>query len=414
MKITRVSVEIMSKCSYCLSSTEVILDLGFLPPVNVMRTTDEIISVNSSYPLRLVFCKICNLTQIADELDGTLVFPENYPYLSGTTKILRDNFLEQSKEILDFKPLKPSQLVIDIGSNDGTLLSNYVNTCDVLGIEPTNAAKVAIDNNIKTINKFFNLEVAHEILNSYGKASLVTACNVFAHIPDLKNLMSNIDLVLETDGIFISESHYLIDLLQTLQFDTIYHEHLRYYNSNFLAKLFNDFGYEIIRIKKIPTHGGSIRVWAARIGRYKCEQSVSKFLTAEKNSEHFGLEAHLTFAERVSVWRHQFRSTIAEIKNNRFSIYAIGAPSRASTLIAYAGLDVSDVFAVGEVSGSHKIGRYMPGTRIPITTEDEVLNKKPDYLLMLSWHIADELIPKIKSKGYEGKFIIPLPTIMII
>jgi 2-polyprenyl-3-methyl-5-hydroxy-6-metoxy-1,4-benzoquinol methylase len=185
-----------------------------------------------------VFCENCNLTQIADEIDGNLIFPQSYPYLSGTTKILRDNFYEQSREILNFKPLKPNQLVVDIGSNDGTLLKNYAEGCKVLGVEPTGAAQAAISENINTLHTFFNKKTASEILRNHGKASLVTACNVFAHIPDLKSLMLNIDSILEENGIFISESHYLIGLLETLQFDTVYHEHLRYYSANFLSKLF--------------------------------------------------------------------------------------------------------------------------------------------------------------------------------
>jgi hypothetical protein len=405
---------IMNNCFYCFSPTKEILDLGYLPPVNVMRKADEIDSLNSSYPLRLIFCEICNLTQIADEIDGDLIFPESYPYLSGTTKILRDNFHEQSLEILDYKPLRSKQYVLDIGSNDGTLLKNYADSCEVLGVEPTGAAKVAVDNGIRTVNKFFNSETVQELLHAYGKASLITACNVFAHIPDLKNLMANIDSILDDDGIFLSESHYLLGMLQDLQFDTIYHEHLRYYSGNFLSKLFEDFGYELIKIKKIPTHGGSIRAWAARSGKYEIDPSVKEFLTSEKNSDFYGLQAHLRFAEKVSAWRHNFRSTIANIRKNGQSIYAIGAPSRASTLIAYTGLEVSDIFAVGEVNGSHKIGRYMPGTKIPIISEIEVLEKSPDYLLMLSWHIADELMPKIKSKGFSGKFLIPLPEINIV
>jgi len=404
----------MTQCSYCLSETEQILDLGFLPPVNVMNKVAENITFNSSFPLRLVFCESCNLTQIADEVDGNLIFPESYPYLSGTTKILRDNFYEQSREVLKFKPLRSDQLVADIGSNDGTLLRNYADDCRVLGIEPTGAAQVAINNDINTIRKFFNKDTANEILKNHGKATLVTACNVFAHIPDLRGLMLNIDSILENDGVFISESHYLVGMLETLQFDTIYHEHLRYYSGNFLSKLFTDFGYEIIRIKKIPTHGGSIRVWAARSGKYKVEEAVTSFLNNEKSSKNFGLAAHVEFAKKVSAWRHDFRRIIAEIRKDEHSIYAIGAPSRASTLIAYAGLENSDLFGVGEITGSHKIGRYMPGTRIPIISEDEVLIKKPDYLLMLSWHIADELIPKLKDKGYQGKFVIPLPQVAIL
>ena len=404
----------MDKCSYCFEPTDEILDLGFLPPVNVMARVSENIQLNTAYPLRLIFCKSCLLTQIGDEIDENLVFPESYPYLSGTTRILRDNFTEQFNELITFKPAKSNQLVIDIGSNDGTLLSNYKNDFKVLGIEPTGAAKVAIDNNIRTIQKFFNLETAIEIQNSFGKAEVVTACNVFAHIPNLSELMKGIDLILDEDGIFISESHYLSQLLETLQFDTIYHEHLRYYNGSFLSKMFQDFGFEIIKIKKIPTHGGSIRVWAARFGKYDVDKDVEKFLTNEKDSQFFGINGHKQFALEVLDWRQQFRKLVAELKISNKSIYGIGAPSRASTLVTFSGLEKSDLYAVGEIHGSHKIGRYMPGTRIPVISEDEVLDKKPDYLLMLSWHIAEELIPKIKENGYSGKFIIPLPKITII
>lgn len=403
----------MNKCTYCSAETVRILDLGFLPPVNVMNQVYENISQITAFPLNLVFCKGCSLTQISDTIDGNLIFPQTYPYLSGTTKILRDNFYEQAREILSFKPLNQDQLVVDIGSNDGTLLKNYSENCKVLGIEPTGASQVALRDGIDTIHGFFNKKTAEEVLNHYGKASLVTACNVFAHIPDLKNLMLNIDSILEEDGIFISESHYLIGMLQTLQFDTIYHEHLRYYSANFLSKLFLDFGYEIIKIKEIPTHGGSIRVWAARSGKHKVEAGVSNFLKSERSSQYFGLPALLEFATQVNVWRHEFRKVVAEIRSANKSIYAIGAPSRASTLIAYSGLENSDLLGVGEIAGSNKIGRLMPGTRIPVISEDEVLSNYPDYLLILSWHIADELIPKLIEKGFAGQFIVPLPQISI-
>jgi hypothetical protein len=189
---------------------------------------------------------------------------------------------------------------------------------------------------------------------------------------------------------------------------------LRYYTGNFLSKLFNDFGFEIIKIKRIPTHGGSIRVWAARSGQYDVDEDVDKFLVSEKNSQFFGLSGHEKFAIEVLEWRQQFRKLIADLRISNKSIFGIGAPSRASTLVTYSGLEESDLSAVGEIRGSHKIGRYMPGTRIPIISEEEVLDQKPDYLLMLSWHISDELIPKIKKSGYSGKFIIPLPKIRII
>jgi hypothetical protein len=310
--------------------------------------------------------------------------------------------------------LKKNDFIVDLGSNDGNLLSHFKDFSKVLGVTPEEIGKIAIKRGIPTILKYFDENVSKFIVKKHGKAKIVTATNVFAHIDNINQILKYIIKTLTNDGIFISESHYLLPLIKDLQYDTIYHEHLRYYNANFLNKLFGDFGYEIIMVKKIPTHGGSIRVWASRIGKNKVDLNVEHFLASEKKSNFFGLEAHYEFTKKVSKWRHQFRKLIAEIRDNHKSIYAIGAPSRASTLLSFSGLEVSDLFAVGEISGSHKIGRYMPGTKIPIISEDEVLSKKPDYLLMLSWHIADELIPKIKNKGFEGQFIVPLPDIKLL
>ena len=367
------------------------------------------------FPLSMHHCKNCQLTQIAEVLPSYLVFPESYPYLSGTTRILRDNFAEQAAVTIPKIGLQSNHLVVDIGSNDGTLLSNYIKFCRVLGVEPTNAADVALEKSIPTIKSFFDLNVSKKIVGEFGKAKLVTACNVFAHIPNLDALMRNILNVLDEDGVFLSESHYLNDLVESLQFDTIYHEHLRYYDSNFLSKMFKEYGLEIFDIQRIPTHGGSIRVWAARKGKYPINNDVEKFISEEQRSVNHGINGLQKFALQVTNWRHEFRKLIAEIRLSGSNIAAIGAPSRASTLISFAGLEHSDIISVGEISNSHKIGRDMPGTKIPIIDETVLIeNSPPEYLLILSWHIADELVKKIKARGYKGRFIIPLPKPLII
>ena len=388
-----------------------VLNLGYLPPVNVMPSSAAENEQSIRFPLSIHYCENCALTQIAEELPSHLVFPESYPYLSGTTRILRDNFAEQAAITVSKIDLQSNHLVVDIGSNDGTLLSNYIDYCRVLGVEPTNAADVAIKKNIPTLKSFFDFNVSNKILSEFGKAKLVTACNVFAHIPNLDSLMQNILNILDEDGVFLSESHYLNDLVESLQFDTIYHEHLRYYEANFLSKMFKKYGLEIFDIQRIQTHGGSIRVWAARNGKYPVSDYVAKFLSEECESTSYGLSGLQKFASQVTDWRHEFRKLIAEIRLSGSSIAGIGAPSRASTLISFAGLEHSDLMSVGEISNSHKIGRDMPGTKIPIVDEMLLIeNSQPDFLLMLSWHIADELMEKIKARGYRGKFIIPLPV----
>jgi len=367
------------------------------------------------FPLSMHHCKECTLTQIAEELRSDLVFPETYPYLSSTTRILRENFAEQAYSATHKLGLRSDHLIVDIGSNDGTLLENYKVGSRVLGIEPTNAAEVAIGKGIPTIKGFFNSVVSDKVINDFGKAKLITACNVFAHIPDTDSLMRNILNLLDENGVFLSESHYLLDLVETLQFDTIYHEHLRYYDANFLTMMLKSYGLEIFDIEKIPTHGGSIRVWAARVGKFEVSENVKKFITEELNSIYYGLIGLQNFALRVVNWRHAFRKLIAEIKLTGSSIAGIGAPSRASTLISFVGLEEIDLISVGEISNSNKIGRNMPGTKIPIIDEKLLIEESPpDYFLILSWHIAEELIDKIKSQGYKGKFIIPLPIPRII
>jgi hypothetical protein len=403
------SIKIFQNCSYCQSQVHILLSLGSLPPVNVMSRIDEEFHGFTAYPLTWALCKHCGLVQILEELSSESVFPNNYPYLSGSTRILRDNFTEQSKQIQQFLDLTKSDLVVDIGSNDGTLLSNYQKFSKVLGVEPTNAADVALKRDIPTVKQFFTTELVSEILNEHGKAKVITACNVFAHIPNLPELMAGISKLLADDGVFISESHYLYSLLETLQFDTIYHEHLRYYSVKFLTKLFEDYGFEIINISRISTHGGSIRVWAARKGAFEVQDSVKISRTFESKEMQDSTDQLQTFVVNLKAWRQEFRKVIADLALGGKVIAAIGAPSRASTLISFAGLTNLDIAAVGEIQGSHKIGRFMPGTTIPIVLESEVIASNPDYLLVLSWHIAEELIPKIRERGFKGKFIIPLP-----
>ena len=405
----------INSCSFCGSDIRKILDLGFLPPVNVMSSTISKNEQSVGFPLSLHHCESCSLTQIAEELPSDLVFPESYPYLSGTTRILRENFSQQAAYAIKELNLDRTDLVVDIGSNDGTLLSNYSSNSQVLGIEPTQAADVAKANGIPTIKSFFDAAVAGKVVTEFGRAKLVTACNVFAHIPNLDSLMENIKTILQDDGVFLSESHYLVDLVETLQFDTIYHEHLRYYDANFLTKMFTKYGLEIFNIEKIPTHGGSIRVWASRKGKFKINESVYKFLSNERKSRNYGISGLIEFSDQVKNWRHEFRRLIAEINLSGAVICGIGSPSRASTLVSFAGFGDTDIKSIGEISNSHKIGRNMPGTKIPIVDEKIFFgDNPPDYLLMLSWHIADELIEKIKSQGFKGRFIIPLPKPKIV
>jgi len=381
--------------------------LGYLPPVNTLRKIGSIPSEEISFPAELLYCNKSKLAQLGCIVDKEILFPYSYPYTSSTTKILRENFADLYRETNRKFKLHKEDLVIDIGSNDGNLLSNFKDNHKVLGVTPEKIGKIAIKKGIPTIIDYFNKNVSDKIIKKIGKAKIITATNVFAHIDDINDILKSIIKTLKKDGIFISESHYLLPLIKTVQYDTIYHEHLRYYSLESLNFLFKKHNLEIIDTKEIPTHGGSIRVYAARKGVYKISKNVE--IQFKKEKKYLNHKSFKQFKKNVVNSKLNLFNIIKKIKDKNKTIFGVGAPSRASTLINYLGLDKDIIDCVLEIKGSYKIGHYIPGTKIPILNENVLLKKKPNYLILFSWHIKDELKRNLKKKGYKGKFIIPLP-----
>jgi SAM-dependent methyltransferase len=406
----------ITNCQICNSGhLYSLIFLGFVPPVNEMLTIGTIPDVEMRFPLELLRCKECGLVQIGYEVDPQILFPHSYPYLSGTTRILRDNFKNLAQESTQLYNLKKSDLIIDIGANDGTLLTPFRDMgYRVLGVEPSQAAELALSRGIPMEKEYFSTEIAKKISTCYGPAQIVTATNVFAHIKNIHNIVDSIKSILAPNGIFISESHYLLDLVETLQYDTIYHEHLRYYSLGSLSHLFSQHELEIIRVQRIPTHGGSIRVYAARKGQYPIDSSVKQGIALETSRGITDGSIFESFRNRVIQSKLDLLKLITDIKSEGKRIYGVGAPSRASTLINYAGLDDGLIEAVVEVSTSHKLGKYIPGTRVPVIDEKALYETQPEYALLYSWHIADELAKNLRSKGFKGDFITPLPTPKVI
>ncbi len=405
--------KVVEKCQICSNSQlEPILFLGYLPPVNQMHPVGIKPSEQPSYPAQMLYCEKCDLVQLGLIVSPEVLFPPEYPYTSSTTKILRDNFAELYNECKIIVGLDKNDLVIDIGSNDGNLLSNF-KSHKVLGVTPEEIGNIAIERGIPTIIDYFNKEVVEKIKKERGNAKIITATNVFAHMDNINEITELILDLLKEDGVFISESHYLLSLIKTLQYDTIYHEHLRYYSLHSLKYLLESHGLEIIHAKEIPTHGGSIRVYAARKGKYNIKSTVEDLLEKEKDIV-LSKGNLLEFKRQVVISKLKLQSLILDIKKQGKKIYGIGAPSRASTLINYVGIDDGMMDYVMEIKGSHKIGKYMPGTLIPVVEESRLYEDQPDYALLLSWHIADELAPKIKEKGFKGSFIVPLPEPRVI
>ena len=384
-----------------------VLSLGYLPPVNKLNKINSSLREDVFYPAELMFSPSSKLIQLSTIVDKEILFPKEYPYTSSTTKVLRENFEELYKECRKIISISSKDLIIDVGSNDGNLLNNFKKHHKVLGITPEKIGKIAIKKGINTLIKYFNKDTASLVLKKFGRAKIVTATNVFAHIEDVNSLMKNLLQILINDGIFISESHYLVSLIETNQYDTIYHEHLRYYSLTSLKYLFNKYDMEIIHAKKINTHGGSIRVYAARKKRFKIHKSVTKILNFEK--KFLNWKTFINFKKNVVQSKLNLYSILKKLKNKNKKIYGIGAPSRASTLINYVGLDENIIDCVLEIEGSYKIGSYIPGRKIPILSEKKLYNDPPDFVILFSWHIASELKFNLRKKGFKGKFIIPLP-----
>jgi len=389
-----------------------ILSLGSIPFVNDTHKINSNNLMTISAPLELYYCPTSKLVQLNIEVDKKILFPKSYPYTSSTTKILRENFSRLRNQIDKNNFLKKNDLIIDIGSNDGNLLSNFKDRYKVLGVTPENIGKIAIKKGIPTIIDYFDTPVVTKINKKYGKAKIITATNVFAHINEVNKLIKNIKRCLVEDGVFISESHYLLPLIETNQYDTIYHEHLRYYSLTSLNYLFSMHQLEIFKAEKIDTHGGSIRIYAARKKIYKIDASVKRIKNNEKNLE----KKLLNFKDRVLNSKLEFYNLLTRIRKNKknLKIAGISAPSRSTTLINYLGLDENIIECIFEVKGSKKIGMYLPGTKIKIIEEKIQNLKEYQYLLIFSWHIQKDIIKVLRKKGYKGKFIIPLPEPKVI
>lgn len=375
-----------------------------------MRPIGNAPDIEQWFPAEMLRCPKCTLVQLGYTADPSLIFPPEYPYTSGTTRILRENFADLYKNVQSIMNLGPDNFIVDIGSNDGTLLKNFKNGGHkVLGVEPSLTAKLAEEAGVPTLMTFFGTDATDTVLKTHGKADVITAANVFAHILEPNSVVENIVRLLNDDGVFVSESHYLLDLINTLQYDTIYHEHLRYYSLASIKFLLEKHGFTVFKVQRIPTHGGGIRVYASQKKKFPTDGSVEALLALEEKAGLSGTMWVKNFRDGIIKSKLELYRLIADIKASGKEIYAISAPSRASTLVNYVGLDDGLIPYVMEIKGSKKIGKFMPGRNIPVLEETKLYEDQPPYALLLSWHIADELMVNLKKRGYKGDFIVPLP-----
>lgn len=400
-------------CFVCRSEDIItVLDLGHQPPSDAFLREADLSQPELTYPLKFCFCRSCGLAQLSYAVDPEKLF-RDYVYNTATNNALKANFKNLVDLLVERFNLKKGDLALDVGSNDGTLLSYYLpRGIRILGIDPSSAASLALAQSIPTLVDFFSRDLAKKVRAEHGQAKIITATNVFAHVDRLDDFMSGIKELLAPYGVFVSESGYLADLIEKLQWDSIYHEHLRYYSLKPLTILFDKFGMEVFDAERIPSHGGSIRVFAANKGDYEIQPGVKNLLDLEEKSGLYKEATFINFADRVCKNKLEIQKFIIEQKLAGKRIAGIGAPAKGNTLLNYCGLRPDAIDYLAEKS-ELKIGLFSPGMHIPVVDEARLFEEGPDYALLLSWNLADELIPKIKNKGFKGKFIIPTPNLVL-
>jgi len=366
----------VTACGGCgAAGFKLLLDMG-LQPLAEGRA-------GKRYPLLLVRCENCLLVQLDYAVDPAEVFPPDHPYTTGNSAALKRHYEDLARELAG--PLHTGDVVVDIGANDGTLLNCYPpgkGNLVKVAVEPTDQGK-KIPAGITWEKGFFTEELAGKIREAHGPAKVVTACNVLAHVPDPHEFTDGVRELLADDGVFVTENHDLASILDGLQVDTVYHEHLRYYTPGTLARLLEEHGLRVERVILVPTHGGSFRTYA-RKGKENFTGRANAAATALR-----GMLWDISFAKRQQV-------------------YGIGAATRATPLIHWAGIR-GFITCVCEVPGSDKTGTRMPGTTIPVVDESALVSNQPEYALLFAWHMKDIIVPKLRKAGYKGKFIVPLP-----
>lgn len=406
----------ISKCQICNSSKlHQILDVGHQPLCDSLLTKEMLDEAETTYPLRMIWCEECTLVQIDYCVDGSIVYHPNYPYKSGVTKELVEYQHEISESLMSKYNLKNDDLILDIGSNDGTLLTGFKkHGIKTLGVEPTNISKIANQNGIETIQEFFDVNLANKIKNTHGEASLILSTNMFAHMATIGEVISGIEILLKEDGVFVLESHYLLDVIKGGQFDTIYHEHLRTYSLKSLIKLFSYYNFTVTDVQRGSRYGGNIRLHVTKGKNRSISDNVTSLLKLEEEFGLSKLETYHNFTNRVKKAKKDFVTFLMETKKDGKTIVANSCPGRCVTLLNYYGIGNDMIPYITEQPTSLKLGMYLPGKHIPIINNEILLKEQPDYVILLAWHYAEPIMQQLKDRGLKSNFVIPLPDLKII
>jgi len=406
------------KCRSCNAPLETIFcDLGLSPISNAFIKLQDTDNPEVFYPLKACVCKECWLVQLESSPDSSAHFHEDYVYFSSFSEGWLKHSRNYAEMVVERFKLNGQSHVIEVASNDGYLLQNFVASgIPCLGIEPTaNTAKVARAKGIETREVFFGLDVARQLVDEGKKADLLLGNNVFAHVPDINDFVSGMSYVLKNEGVITLEFPHLLELVQNNQFDTIYHEHYSYLSLIAILPIFSKFGLRVFEVEQVGTHGGSLRVYACHDGAaFETSPSVNIVHSLEISAGLNRLSTYIDFADKAATLKRELLGVLIEAKNRGKSVACYGAAAKGNTLLNYCGIGTDFIDFVVDKNET-KQNRLLPGSRIPVLDPKVVFEKKPDYLLILPWNIKDEVMFQMADiRDWGGRFIVPIPKVEIL
>lgn len=404
------------RCRSCgCDGGQEILDLGLQPLANNLLRQEDLGQPEPIFPLRLFVCPACWLLQIGDLVPPVRLFSE-YLYFSSFSDAMLQHARQAAERYQREYQLSGASLVIEIASNDGYLLQNFQREgTPCLGIEPAaNIAQVAREKGIETLVEFFGASFADRFTGKRGLADLVLGNNVFAHAPEINDFVSGLEKMLKPDGRIILEFPYAGDLIEKSEFDTIYHEHVYYFSLTPLLPLFARHGLAVFRVERLPIHGGSLRIFVGHQGAHAEESSVAELLAGEKLQGMTTLSYYETFSRRVQGVRDSLKELLAKLRGDGATVAAYGASAKGSTLLNFCGIGPDTIEFIADRS-TYKQGRFMPGVHVPIIPAGQLLARRPDYTLLLTWNFADEILAQQRAyRAAGGRFVIPIPQVVVV
>tara|TARA_R110002012_G_scaffold185374_3_gene351952 strand:+ start:6697 stop:7917 length:1221 start_codon:yes stop_codon:yes gene_type:complete len=406
----------MTFCIVCgRSPVTGVLDLGSTSLANKFLRPEDVNDDEKSYPLRLGRCGSCGHVQLLEFVPPSAMF-DDYLYISSMSDTLVQHLGRLAARVASWNALIQDDLVVDIGCNDGTLLAAFKEGgARVLGVDPAeNLTPFAAERGVSVKTAYFGMAVAEEIVATQGRARAITATNVFPHIPVLDDFLRGISHLMADDGVFVIEAHYLADILEQVAFDTIYHEHVSYWSLTAMQALFSRFDLEVVDVERLPIHHGQLRVFVRHAGKGQVSATVAELRHFEDEAGITTAKALKDFAAATARIQGEMRAFMDTARKNGQTVAAYGAPAKGNTLLSYLKLGPGDVLWIADRSPL-KQGRLSPGQHIPVVPTDCILKDMPDFMILLAWNFADEILEQQNEyRARGGKFVVPVPNVRVI